>query len=85
MKVLFNKNFIKQYKRLPQDIQVKTRERIDFFRKDPRNPSLNIHKLKGKKKHLLSMNVTGDYRILFDWVNKSIAMFYEIGTHSQLY
>ena len=85
MKVLFSKNFIKQYKKLPQDMQKKIRKRTDLFRRDSRNRLLNIHNLKGEKKHILSMNVTGNYRVLFEWVEKNTAMFYEIGTHSQLY
>ena len=85
MKALFSKTFEKQYARLPQGIQKKTKERIRLFKKDPRNPLLRIHKLKGKKKPLKSMNITGDYRALFIQKGKHLVIFYRVGTHSQLY
>ena len=85
MKALFSKTFEKQYTRLPQGIQKKTKERIRLFKKNPRDPLLRIHKLKGKKKPLKSMNITGDYRALFTQEDKDTITFHEIGTHSQLY
>ena len=65
MKALLSTTCIKQYKKLPQDIQKKFDERVDLFLRDPRNPQLNIHKLRGDKKQFTSMNVTGNYRALF--------------------
>ena len=85
MKILFSKTFTKQYKKLPLKIQKKVREQTNLFRKDPRNPQLNIHKLYGNKKYFVSMNVTGDYRALFVRVNRRTVIFSRIGTHSQLY
>ena len=83
--VILDKDFKKQYKRLPQNIQQRFREQLRIFKGSARNRQLNIHKLHGKKKPLLSMNVTGNYRALFLWKDKETAVFYEIGTHSQLY
>ena len=85
MKVLFNKSFIKQYQKTPREIQEKFQECVAIFKKDPRNRSLNIHKLRGKKEPFVSMNVTGNYRVLFLREGKEVVVFYEIGTHSQLY
>ena len=85
MKVFLNTPCMRQYKKLPQDIQRKFNERVDLLLENPRNPLLRIHKLKGKKKPLKSMNITGDYRALFIQKGKHLVIFYRVGTHSQLY
>ena len=85
MKVFLNTLCMRQYKKLPQDIQRKFNERVDLLLENPRNPLLRIHKLKGEKKPLMSMNVTGNYRALFTREDKDTITFHEIGTHSQLY
>ena len=84
MKVLTTAKFEKQYKKLTQKIQNKFKEQVRLFLSDYRDPSLCIHKLKGKYKSLVSMNVTGDYRALFSRKG-DIIIFHSIGTHSQLY
>ena len=84
MRFFFNNKFEKQYERLPQKTQDKFDRQFDLFKKDPRNPSLRIHKLKGTYKSLISMHITGDCRALF-LKKGDIVTFYAIGTHSQLY
>ena len=76
--------FRKQYKKLPQKIQDELKTRVKLFQENPRNPSLRIHKLKGEYRPLSSMNITGDYRVLF-LKKGDIITFHAIGTHSQLY
>lgn len=65
MKVFLSAAFIKQYKRLSESIQRKFDERVDLLLENPHNPLLRIHALRGRRKLLKSMNVTGDYRALF--------------------
>ena len=83
--VLYSKNFVRQYTKLPIKIQKKFKERVAMFKKDPRYPLLRIHSLKGDKEPLVSMNVTGDYRALFVWETEERVLFHQIGTHSELY
>ena len=85
MEIVYKKKFIRQYAKLPVKIQKKFDERIDVFRNNPSDRRLNIHKLQGDKKPLISMNVTGDYRALFVWETEEKARFHQIGTHSELY
>ena len=84
MRFFFNTKFEKQYEKLPQKTQDKFDQQFDLFKKDPRDPSLRIHKLKGKHAPLSSMNITGDCRALF-LKKGDLVTFYAIGTHSQLY
>ena len=83
--VVYNKNFVRQYIKLPGRIQKKFDKRIDIFKENPYHPLLRVHKLKGDTEPFESMNVTGDYRALFVWETKERVRFHQIGTHSELY
>lgn len=84
MHVIFHRTFRKHYKRLPNKIQVQFDKRLLLLLSDVQHPVLNVHPLRGDAWPFLSMNVTGDYRALFT-LEKEIATFYDIGTHSELY
>ena len=83
--VVYNKNFVRQYIKLPVKIRKKFDERIDIFKENPSHPLLRVHKLKGDMVPLESMNITGDYRALFIWETEERVRFHRIGTHSELY
>ncbi len=79
-----HKKFKKQYAKLPKAVKSKFLLRVEIFRENQSSSVLNIHQLQGNRYPLLSMNVTGDYRALF-LIKKDTVIFYEIGTHSELY
>lgn len=83
--LLFSKPFRKQHKKAPTNIQKKLIQKLNIFIIDPTHTSLNNHRLKGKYKKYYSINITGDWRALFQKVNNSTYKFYFLGTHSQLY
>jgi addiction module RelE/StbE family toxin len=84
MQVVFRKRFKKQLKKLPPKIEQQFIDRLRLFFSDPTSPLLRIHTLSGTRYPLQSMNVTADYRALFMIEGKTV-VFYEIGTHSELY
>ena len=84
MKVVFHRNFKKQYKKLGA-VQKKFDQRLILFTRDPLNPVLNNHALAGKYRGFSSINVTGDYRAIYELVNGESALFITIDTHSNLY
>ncbi len=52
----------------------------------PFEKSFNVHKLNWKYNEYYSINLTGDYRIIFNIDNKeSFIYLLDIWTHSQLY
>jgi len=84
MQVVFHKSFKKQYKKLPKKIQSQFGQRLELLLVDETNPLLRVHKLKGARVPLISINVTADYRALF--VRKADTItFLEIGSHTELY
>lgn len=86
MQIFLDKRFLKQYKKLPRQTQLQFHKRTALLLEDPLHPQLHTHTLKGKLYPLQSMNVTGNIRALF-LVNEKEekVMFYQIGTHSELY
>jgi len=78
--------FIKQLKKAPKSIQVSVRERLGMFVSDTFSPLLNNHALKGKYQGGRSINITGDWRAVYQIVSQgSTAYFIALGTHGQLY
>lgn len=84
MNISSNKDFEKDYKKLPKNIQQKFKERILLFQKDQFDPVLNNHSLKGRYLGYRSLNVTGDIRAIYRKTSKEI-MFVAIDSHSNLY
>ena len=77
----FERNFLK----LSKKNKARYDKRIDLFLNDEYNPILNNHKLHGEFSEYRSINITSDMRVIYKKTGKDIYLFYDIGTHSQLY
>ena len=85
MEVKFHRSFLKLYEKLPAKVQRRFEERLLVFQKDPFDESLHNHPLHGPWAGFRSINVTGDYRSIYESLDGKVATFYAIGTHSKLY
>lgn len=85
MNIFFKKNFIKKFKKLPKNTQIKFNEKIKIFSKDPFNVILNNHSLHGKYANSRSINVTGNIRAVFEEIGENHVEFVAIGSHPELY
>lgn len=85
MVIEFSRNFKKQYDKAPNQIQLAYQQRLQLFLVNPQHPQLRLHALKGSWKGYLSINVTGDWRVLFVCRDDKTITFHALGTHSQLY
>jgi len=86
MRIKFNKKFSKQFNKLSKKIQKTFYEKLAIFIQNKQDPILNNHKLKGKLKKYRSINITSDYRAVFQELdNGDFIFFMMIGTHSNLY
>ncbi|MBI4093502.1 type II toxin-antitoxin system mRNA interferase toxin, RelE/StbE family [Candidatus Kaiserbacteria bacterium] len=83
-RVVFHRNFKKRTKRLPRKIQEAFKKRRDLFLENPFHPILDNHSVERAYPGWRSINITGDYRVLFEEQGDSI-QFMTIGTHSELY
>lgn len=84
MQVIFHKNFKKQTAKL-KTLKTKIDQRLFLFMDDPFNPVLNNHPLIGKYKGYRSINITADYRAVYESINDDLAFFITLDKHSNLY
>jgi len=85
MKIIFHRDFKKEYKKLGKNIRVHFQEQLVIFENNPFDPQLNNHPLKGKQNGLRSINITGDLRAVYEMVDDDFAHFIALGSHSNLY
>ena len=85
MRINLHRKFIKDYKKLPNKIQEKFKERRDLFIENKFNPLLNNHRVEPTYPNWRSIDITGDYRALFEIKEENSVVFMKIGTHSELY
>lgn len=85
MEIVYSKYFVKQYKKLPKQIQKKFKERLFIFIEDHDNHTLSIHGLRGAYAGKYSFNVNADYRAIFAYESDRVAILIDIGNHAKLY
>ncbi len=79
MKIRRTDRFKKDYQRLPPEIQERVDQKLRFLARDPRHPSLRIHKLRGVK-GLWELSVTMNYRVVFQ-INDEYCVLLGVGPH----
>jgi len=84
MRIDRSRRFKKQYKKLPKSIQARADVRIRLFVENPFNEILRNHPLSGEYSDCRSINITGDYRIIYEENDGRIELLL-IGTHDELY
>lgn len=85
MIIILHPRFEKAYKKLKSGQKEKFKERRDIFLRDPFDPILNNHPLKGKYQGFRSINISGDLRVIYKMLNPNTVVFATIDTHSNLY
>jgi len=73
--------FERHYKKLPNRIKNKAKEKEKIFRRDPFHPILKTHRLSGKEKECWAFWVDYRYRIKFIFLDDKEILFIDIGTH----
>ena len=84
MRVEYSRHFVKTFKKCPKKIQVAFRANLAVFLSDEFAAKLNNHALAGEYFGYRSINISGDWRAVFEQNNDG-AYFVTLGTHSQLY
>ena len=79
--VLYTSTFLRQYRKLPMDLQEEIDRAIALFESDPNSPSLKNHKLKEKMKDWRSMSVNYKFRIVFQEDAKGVYAMLAVGDH----
>ncbi len=85
MKIDYHKKFVKVFKKLPHKIKSRFYDRLRLFEKNQFDPILGNHSVDPIYPGWRSIDITGDYRALFDPKGDDMVIFMKIGTHSELY
>ena len=87
MKFRWEKQFIKRYQKLPQQIQKQSNQKLGFLLSDIKHPSLRIKKVKGLKtktnEDIFELSITKNYRLLF-LIRDETYILLTIGTHDEI-
>lgn len=81
MQVFYLPKFVRQYKKLPEQIKDIAEKKFEIFLKDPFDRRLKTHKLSGVLEGFLAFSINHEYRIIFDMDRLGNARFYQVGTH----
>lgn len=85
MNVVFHRRFDKMAAKLSPKIKRKMVERMTLFTQNPLDSRLRNHALHTPYKGSYSIDITSDYRAVYELLDDETALFTHIGTHSQLY
>lgn len=80
-----SKYFEKQSAKLPKNVKSALADRLRLFVEGSHDPILNNHALHGSFRHYRSINITGDYRLVFELLDEGTVRLIDIDTHSNLY
>lgn len=82
MDVVYSPKFAREYRKLPSDIKAIAETNEALFRKNPFNPRLRTHKLKGVLVGFLSFSIGYKFRIIFEFsTDKKTVYFHSVGDH----
>lgn len=88
MKVVYDPLFIRKLKKANVRIRKSVKDKLLVFSKSPNNSQLNNHQLKDEYRGCRSINITNDWRAIYEEVQISkekVAYFIALGTHKELY
>ena len=85
MIVVSNRNFEKKIAKLSKKVKVILAERLKLFVADPHNIILNNHPLHGSLRSYRSININGDYRLVYEEYSENTVRLIDIDTHGNLY
>jgi len=87
MKIEYHRQFKKNYRKriaCSNSLERRFKERFSLFLKDPSNPILADHTLRGVRGNLRAFSITGDIRLVYSVQDETVVLF-DIGTHNQVY
>jgi len=82
MLISFKPSFVRDFKKLPSELQSDALERIELFKDSVNHEKLKVHRLKGRLKDFHSFSVTYSHRIVFSYEDADVVVFIAIGDQS---
>lgn len=85
MRIIRTKQFSKKILKLSTKIKSALTNRLRIFAEDPYHVILNNHALSGEFENYRSINITGDYRLIYEFLDEDTIRLIYIDTHHNLY
>ena len=86
MKIFFHKKFDKQFAKLKKKDQEVVLDTIELFKKNPNNPKLKNHALKGNLKPQKAIHARFDMCLIYIGINGMYEiLFLRVGSHDEVY
>jgi mRNA-degrading endonuclease RelE of RelBE toxin-antitoxin system len=82
MNLVFTKQFVGDYRKLPSEIQITVDKQLEFLLSNPRHPSLNLKKMQDPR-NIWECRVTAAYRFTFQ-IKNDVYLLRKVGTHDIL-
>ena len=82
MRLLFTKNFVRDYRRLPEDLQKAVDKQLELLLTNSKHPSLGVKKMNDPR-DIWEGRVTAAYRFTFQ-IEDDIYILRKVGTHDIL-
>ena len=83
IEIKYKPSFIRDFKKLAQEIQEEGFEKIELFKNNENHHKLKVHKLKGKLKNFYSFSITYSHGVVFEYKSKDkqSVVFLAVGDH----
>lgn len=81
MIIRYKPTFVREFKKLPIELQEEALEKIELFKNTQNHQKLKVHRLKGKLKDFYSFSITYSHRIVFTYERKDVVVLIAIGDH----
>lgn len=66
-------------------LELEIQKRIGWFKKNPQDTRLQNHALLNRMLGKFAFSITGDIRIVYEWIGKNTVRFLAIGGHKKVY
>ena len=81
MQIIYSPTFLRQYKKLEQDVRRASEKKECIFRENPHDTRLKTHKLHGRLENLWAFSITVKIRVVFEFAEEGTVIFHAIGPH----
>ena len=85
MKIIPSKKFEKKVAKLSVPLKKALSIKLRIFAGDPFSAILNNHPLQGSMRGYRSINITGDYRVIYEQYDLETVRLVDVDTHHNLY
>ena len=80
--IRYSSHFLRALRALPPSVRDIVRERETWFKRNCFDPRLKTHKLQGRLKNYWSFSLTRSHRVLFEFMDREVVGFIDVGDHS---